>query len=41
MQINFVGMKKETENQSLVCVGAKGFEPSTPCSQNRCIKRSF
>ena len=37
---NFLKTKKGTDYQCLKFVGAKGFEPSTPCSQSRCASRT-
>ena len=42
-QIFYQGMKKgvSTSRNSLIfIVGAKGFEPSTPCSQSRCASQT-
>ncbi len=31
---------KQLKNRSFCCVGATGFEPTTPCSQSRCANRT-
>ena len=43
MQIIQIGKKEEVtifRNLLIFTVGAKGFEPSTPCSQSRCASRT-